>query len=370
MIDCAVHPIASSDELREYMPAPYKLRSIPGPRRHLYQVPAGEFDPRAAPPGFVYTERAKFELESGAPAVLPYGDPGFVKDWLFGDGKLSYAVLAPLTRGILPDAEHGTAVCRATNEWLADRWLPADRRFLASIRVNPMDPPGAVEEIHRWATNPAFVQVTVTTQSLQPYGQRHFFPIWEAASAAGLPVYIHTDFATGIEYWPTPVGYPSHFSELTAYQPCNSFLQLVSLIAEGVMERLPGLRIICGDGGQDFAAPLMWRFDKSWHGLRVETPGAVSAPSRYLSEQVHFVWHHWEGAGSPDVRAEWMKMGRASEFLVYGSNYPYWDLFPLDEARSQVDELGLDPRVLGQNARDLLKTRLAGFASRSSSAGQ
>jgi predicted TIM-barrel fold metal-dependent hydrolase len=215
-----------------------------------------------------------------------------------------------------------------------------------------MDPVGAVDEIERRAGDGRFVQVAVTTQALHPYGQRQFFPIWRAASEAGLPIHLHADTATGIEYWPTPVGYPSFFAEMSAYQPGNSFIHLESFITEGVFERLPNLRIICGDGGLDLMTPLFWRFDKSWRGLRIETPGAVATPSQYLRDRVRFVWHRWEGSSSNTEQAEWLSMAGGSDLLLYGSNLPYWDLFPAVEATARAEELSMDSRVMGQNAVD------------------
>jgi predicted TIM-barrel fold metal-dependent hydrolase len=345
IVDCGVHPVIPDAELRRRMLPPFKFLPFAGPDRYLYPVPGGEYQPDA--------ERS---------------DPAGVARALFEEQGVDLAILTPLTRGIQPDADLGSRICAAINEWQSEAWLAAEAgqgRFRASIRVNPQDPRHAIAEIERWATVPGFVQVAVTTQSLQPYGQRVYYPIWEAAAAHNLPVSFHVDGAAGVEFWPTPVGYPTHYTEFATLLGFTALYHVISLVCEGVMERLPGLKLVCGDGGQDLVGPILWRFDKSWRGLRMETPGAVRRPSDYVGERVRWLWHSWEGPADAEARADWMQLGDAGHFLLYGSNHPHWDAFPAREAATLIAGAGLPTDILGANAVAFYGDRLVPAAAAS-----
>ena len=49
--------------------------------------------------------------------------------------------------------------------------------------------------------------------------------------------------------------------------------QVVSLVSEGVFEKFPKLKFVCIEGGFGWVPHLMWRFDKNYKALRIQTPG-------------------------------------------------------------------------------------------------
>jgi uncharacterized protein len=338
IVDAAVHPTISDRELRELMPPPYRYLPFAGPERYLFPVPGGE-----------YVAGARDSLADAAAS-----DPERVAQAVCGEGGSDVAILVPLTRGMQQDVDLGSAMCTAINIWQSERWL-SDPRLRGSIRVNPQDPARATAEIERWAGDGRFVQIAVPAQSLQPYGQRPYFPIWEAAAGHDLPLHIHLDSAAAVEFWPTTAGYPTHYSEFATMQPLAALTHVISLIAEGVMEKLPQLKIVCGDGGQDLLGPTLWRFNKSWRGLRMEAPGAARPPSEYIHPRVRFLWHRWEGSADSQQRTAWNDACRAELLTMYAGNYPYWDFAtPVDAER-----LGLTQQVLSGNALELYGARLA-----------
>ena len=126
------------------------------------------------------------------------------------------------------------AICRATNDWLADQWLGHEEggEFVGTIRIDPREPEQAVAEIKRWASHPKMVQVAVPLQAQRPYGNRDYLPVWQAAAEHGMPVLIQADGGSSIDYWPSPVGYYKLFLEYATLYPVNFSYHLVSLIAE------------------------------------------------------------------------------------------------------------------------------------------
>lgn len=315
VVDASVHvrPRSPSD-FRAYLPPLWRSRRLPSGDGYYYPNPAG-------------AHLRETYSDTGPPG----SDPDLTHRHLIDEGGVDRVVLHPLTLGLLPDLDLLGAVCSATNAWLADTWLGSSQghgRYLGTIRVAPGDPATAVAEIERWAPHPGFVQVGVPMQSLAPYGKREFWPVWEAAAAHGLPVAVHADAETGVELAPTPAGYlHSHFGH-AAIAPFMFVNHLTSLMTEGVLDHVPGLRVLFADGGFDLLGPMMWRLDKDYRAMRVDMPWMTRLPSEYLADQVRFVTHRMDGPDDPDVADEWRGMVDAADLLVYGSNYPNWDFLP------------------------------------------
>ena len=66
-----------------------------------------------------------------------------------------------------------------------------DGVFKGSITVAHQDPQAAAREIARWAGHPHFVQVMMDSGARAPYGQRQYYPIYEACQKYGYPLAIH-----------------------------------------------------------------------------------------------------------------------------------------------------------------------------------
>ena len=97
---------------------------------------------------------------------------------------------------MMPDRHLGTALAAAHNEMMVSRWLETDEfgdRFRGTIRVNPDDIAGALREIDKYKDHPRVVQIGIPLQSRELYGKPQFWPLWDAAAAAGLPVAVHIE---------------------------------------------------------------------------------------------------------------------------------------------------------------------------------
>ena len=92
----------------------------------------------------------------------------------------------------LPDGELALAVCRALNDWTADRWLAEDSRLVGSILTPMHFPDRAATEIRRCAADDRFVSAMLPFNALgQPIGHPIYSPIYEAAAEMGLPIFLH-----------------------------------------------------------------------------------------------------------------------------------------------------------------------------------
>jgi len=346
LIDCAVHPfVVRSDDLRRYLDEPWRERPMPRAfeNRGLYSPPFASHWPEAR--------------GSHDPALLPGSDPQLVEEQLLKARNTDYVILLPMTRGLIPEARQEAAVASATNRWLADTWLSLHNhhgRFKGSIRVSPRAPIDAVHEIDRWAGHPHFVQVAIPQEAHAPYGHEQYFPIWEAAARHGLPVAVAFDGGAGAEYPPTPVGYPSHFIEVHSLSAFNGVAHLVSLVCEGVFDRLPSLVFVFANGGFDAWAPILWRLDKDWRSTRYEVPWTTRLPSEYVRDHARFVLTASEGPEDFELMQTVLDISDAAHVLMYGSHYPFWDFFDSKDAAFAIPET-LRHRVLFENASLLYK---------------
>ncbi len=223
---------------------------------------------------------------------------------------------------IFQNQDFGGAYCRAVNDWLVAEWTSKEARLKGSVVVPYEDPDAAVAEIERWAGNPNFVQVILQSRSAEPYGQRRYRKIFEAAVANDFPVGIH---AFGFGGQPvTASGWPSYYIEdmVNHAQSAQSFL--TSLVIEGVFARLPKLRLVSIETGFGWLPPLCWRLDKIWKTLKRETPHLKQLPSEYIRQQV---WVTTQPMEEPERREhvldtiEWIGWDR----MLYSSDYPHWD---------------------------------------------
>lgn len=344
VIDAAVHPRPRPGELQRYLPKVWQQRRLPAGERYYYPNPLGDY-----------------VQESFSAYGPPGSDPELVSRHLFDECGISQAILLPLTLGLLPDIDLLAAICSATNSWLADTWLTAHNghgRYRGTIRVAPSNVAAAVAEIEKWAADPAFVQIGVPLQSTQLYGGRQFLPIWEAAAHHGLPVAIHADAETGVEFAPTTSGYFRHYLGFAAYQPITFINHLANMMAGGVLDRLPSLRLVFADGGYDMCAPFIWRLDKDYRPMRGDMPWMTKVPSDYIAQHVRFVAHSLEGPEDPAQLEEYLFMSQADTILLYGSNYPSWDMFHPNAAFAAVST-PLRQRILAGNSAELYGARLA-----------
>ncbi len=237
--------------------------------------------------------------------------------------NIELGILNPLGSGQgVQNPELSAALCHATNEWQLAEWTSKDNRLRASVVVPYEDPVASAAEIRRYAGNPAFVQVLLLSRTAEPMGSRKYWPIYEAAEEAGMPVGVHAFGYGGNPI--TPGGWPSYYIEEMTGHSQSQQAGLTSLVIEGVFERFPALKMVMIEAGFAWAPSLAWRLDKHWKTLRSETPHLKRLPSEYLREKVWWTTQPMEETESPTRLAEtieWMGWDR----LIFATDYPHWD---------------------------------------------
>lgn len=314
LIDASVHIFFQGNaELRGWLREPYSARGYPDVEMDWYGAPGGEYAP-----GTVLSEGG-----------YPGSEPDAVGQVLFDERGADIAILHPMTRGIMPDRHLGTAIASAHNEMMISRWLDSGAyadRYRGTLRVNPEDISGAVREIERWGSHPRVVQIGIPLQSRELYGKPQFWPLWEAAADAHLPVAVHIETGSGVAFPPTPSGHPRTYEQYLGFMALNYLYHQMNMIAEGVFERFADLRFVWADGAADLLTPMMWRMDTFGRPHLEQTPWAPRMPSDYLPGSIYFVHGRLDGPGDVDFAGDWLEFTGKDDMVMFGSSYPHWQL--------------------------------------------
>ena len=330
VIDASVHIFfPSNSDLRNVLREPFKSRGFPDYESDWYGTPGGEYA----------------NDTGGRDIGYPGSNPEFVATELFSNRGVDVAVLHPMSRGIMPDRHLGSALHAAHNEMMVSRWLEHSEfgdRFRGTIRVNPDDVSGALREIDKWRAHPRVVQIGIPLQSRELYGKPQFWPLWEAAAQAGLPVAVHIETGEGIGFAPTPSGHTLTYEQYLSFMALNYLYHLMNMITEGVFERFPTLKFVWADGAADFLTPFIWRMDTFGRPHLEQTPWAPRIPSDYLPGHVYFVQGRLDGPGDTEFAGEWFGFTGKEDMVMFGSSYPHW----------QNAEVAALPRALTAEQRE------------------
>ncbi|MBH5396263.1 amidohydrolase [Bradyrhizobium sp. CNPSo 4010] len=214
------------------------------------------------------------------------------------------------------------AMCRAINDWIAAEFLDRDTRLRASIVVPLHSPELAAAEVERRATDRRFVQVLMLAMTEMPLGKRQHWPIYAAAERHDLPIGIHA--GSSFRHPPSSLGWPSYYIEDYVSQAPGFSGVLNSLVAEGVFNRFPRLKVVLIESGVTWLPAHFWRIDKTWRAVRYETPWVKRRPSEIIREHVRLTVQPFD---APPTAAQVQmiidEIG-SDEMLLFSTDYPHW----------------------------------------------
>jgi predicted TIM-barrel fold metal-dependent hydrolase len=245
-----------------------------------------------------------------------------------------------------PDA--AVALARAVNEWQVSEWLEREPRLRAAIVVPSQQPASAVHAIEHWAADPRFVAVYLPVRSAIPYGNRMWWPLWEAIVRHELVAELHFGGSAGVP--PTAAGWPTTWLEEYVDMASAFAAQLTSLVAEGTFDRFGELRLSLIESGFAWLPAFLWRFDKGWRGLRREVPWTTRLPSEYVRDHVRVSLQPVDGPPEPAELLRVIDQLGSERMLMFSSDYPH---------RHVTEDLAAVPAGIGPALADRM---LAGNA--------
>lgn len=309
IVDCDLHIPTDNQAVAERMPEPFRSKGLSGPSDG-YESPIGVTRRDVSS-----KEEPRLDLTRDQ-VLNPLGIEHAIITGGAGTGLVAHE-----------NARRAVAIMRAYNDWVIDAWTSRDARIHSSIGIVPHAPQESAEEIHRMASHPDMVQIITGTGTRIPFGQQEYWPIFEAAEEEDLPVAMHIGPKgdVGIGHPNNPAGQCSNYSEGHIAQSLNCYGQIASLILEGVFEQFPDLTFVMIEGEFGWAIDLMWRMDRLWEKLSVETPWLKKPPSEYLLENVRFTTQPIPEPPKNQYFHQMMEMIHAEETLMFCTDYPHWD---------------------------------------------
>lgn len=337
-LDCAVYADCGAPrELAEYLTPAW--REYLGPSQFIptpvYQDPAAGPEPQPA------TTAA-------------------VGDWLDRQAAARALLLpsAALQLPAIPNHRLSAHLCEATNRWMEERWLDdGGPRLFGTIIASTQLPDAAAAEVRRAAKHERMIAVLLSANGLnKPFGHPIYHPIYEAAADLGLPLILHAGADSSPDTLTAPMagGDAAFYSEHHLLSAQSLMTHIVSLVAQGVFEAYPGLRVLAIGGGVAWIPSLVWRFESIYLAFRREVPWLTASASEYLARNVRVGTYPLNAPTEPDRMAQ--LIGSCPELrhmLCYASGFPGSDRDAVATLEGQVPQDWL-PDVLHANADALM----------------
>jgi predicted TIM-barrel fold metal-dependent hydrolase len=276
-----------------------------------------------------YLANAGLRLSPNVTGAYPESDPAppadvdALREQLLDPSGLRHAVLTCLSAfDASRNAYFEAAVCKAINDWLAAEWLARDDRLRASMVIPTLDEQAAIQEVERVGSQPGFVQVLVPIRTDARWGLRRFHELHEAIAAHDLVLGLHAWGRPGLA--PTATGFThSYFEDYLANSQVIAQAQVMSLVSEGVFDRVPSLRVALLECGFSWLPPMLWRFDKDWKAVWREVPWVKDRPSEYVKRHFRATTAPAQLPADATQTAQLAEMLGASELLIFASDHPH-----------------------------------------------
>ncbi|HTZ10016.1 MAG TPA: amidohydrolase family protein [Acidimicrobiales bacterium] len=253
----------------------------------------------------------------------------------------------------LDDPAAAVPIARAYNDWLAAYCAAGPGRLFGAAMLPVQDPGAAVAELRRARSELGFVAAFVRPNPCRGRSLSHgaYEPLWAAAEETGTVVAVHEGSSVIV---PT-LGADRPFHPLVLHAVSHAFeamLACAQLIAFGVLERHPGLRVVFLESGGGWAPFWTERLDEQAEAFGGFAPELRLAPSQYFARQC------WISYEVDEATLPVLAPVIGEERIVWGSDYPHHDAtFPgaVDALRRTMAPLpaATQARILGANAAEL-----------------
>ena len=238
------------------------------------------------------------------------------------------------------------ALCGAVNEWIAREWLDRDPRLRASIVLPIQNPDNCVREIEKRAGDKRFVQVLVPAMGEMTLGRRYYWPIYEACERHGLPVGIHA--GSSYRFAPASTGWTSYAFEDYVVQAGGFENQLLSLVAEGVFAKYSALKVVSMESGFAWLPPFLWRANKTWRGVRAETPWVKQDPAIIIREHVRVTLQPVDAPVDGGKLERVIEQIGSDDMLLFSTDFPHWHFEGLEALPDSLSP-ALKKKILLEN---------------------
>lgn len=265
------------------------------------------------------------------------------------------------------DKDLATAICRAHNNYVAERCGKAPDRLKGVALVPLQDPSAAVEEMRRAVRELGLVAVTIPGMIRdKPLHSPEFYPFFKAANDLDCPIGFHA--VTGMHYTPWADCFKDFFSTHITAMPFSMMVAFLSMTRMGIMEELPKLR--CAFLEIDATWLHYWarwvnkhvedaprvksghHLEPGWGEEPYLLPQSARDPMDYIQQGRFLSGYHEE----EDLRYLIDRLGVKT--FMYASDYPHgdteWERVPNTTALTTISDAEKGA-LLGENAARFYK---------------
>ncbi|MDM0044397.1 amidohydrolase family protein [Variovorax dokdonensis] len=160
----------------------------------------------------------------------------------------------------IEDAAQAAALASAANDYLAEAVARHPKRFAAFATLSTGAPQAAVAELERTVQRLGFKGAMINGHTRGAYlDDERFWPIFEAAQALDVPIYLHPSNPHPQVFDAYYKDYPQLGFAAWGYA-VETATHVLRLILSGVFDRFPRLRMVIGHMGELLPFAL-WRAD-------------------------------------------------------------------------------------------------------------
>jgi predicted TIM-barrel fold metal-dependent hydrolase len=279
-----------------------------------------------------------------------------------------------------PDVDFADVQCRTYNDWLSAHVSEGDGRLFGVAVLPQQDIERAAAEIRRVSGLPGIVGVFIRpnpTADWKPFNNSVYDPLWQAASDTGLPIALHPFLAADLpgaclglrinrlrtSALPPGGGEGSgevnidnlYFTQAIS-NPVDLMSSIAFLVAGGVCERFPDLRLVFLEANGGWIVPWLERLDHHAEVFSWDVPWLKRPPSEYFKRQCWISFDPDESTLAFSANSPLCGADR----IIWASDYPHPDAkFPgvtaeLAEAMEGLTD-GQQARIAGANAVELYR---------------
>jgi predicted TIM-barrel fold metal-dependent hydrolase len=324
--DGHVNDIADQEAIAKYMPAGNRSSQIFPVLDHLHF-------------NYLRPEGNRVALENPGP-----------QEWVhfLDQTEISCSVLYP-TFGLAVGrfvAEHwAIAACRAYNTWLYEKFTSKSSRLKGMALLPIQDVEAAALELRRAVKEFGMLggMLPSNGEGIKDHlGAKLYWPIYEEAEKLGCALAVHVGSLHHLGMDGFSTYYPVH----ALGHPFGIAIQAAGLLAHGIFERFPKMRVGFLEGGSTWVPFFLDRLDRSYHPSHLQVdldnqlvggPQPGEKASDYLRRQMRdgrvYVGFDVDDAG---LGFAVQKAGRES--FIFGSDFPH-EVFNAKKCRHEIDQL-------------------------------
>ena len=277
------------------------------------------------------------------------GNPS-ADDWsrFLDQTGIAWTVLYPtagLAVGRIMAPDWAVIACQAYNNWLQEKFLSRNSRLRGMALIPFQDSEAAVLELRRAVRDLGMLggMLPSNGEAIQGHlGSKLYWSLYEEAEKLGCALAVHVGCLHHMGRDSFATYYPAH----ALGHPFSLMIQCAGMLAHGVFDRFPNLRVAFLEGGASWIPFMMDRLDRSYHdghkqldrdGALIGGPAEGEKASEYFKKQLRsgriYVGFDCDDDG---LNTAVEKGGRHS--FLFGSDFPH-EVFDAAKCRHEIDEL-------------------------------